>query len=286
MHVLGPVPCLKCMYELDGLLPDQKCPECGAATAPSVAAAELMPTQRVVALRSVLFDTGVAMAGGSVALIPLVKTVGSRLDSSAEPIGPAWLGMALFSLLLAALCPLLSLHGWRTLADLQDAAGARRVTWLKRSSTVFAALAIWTAACALLAHTSSAALTVAWVSGLAMLAAWMIRTFIGVGLVIDVLRPLERRGLVVPGVLLRWFLPLAAVPCVAAPVLHLATTQGGGAMSDVAQMGLMLAIFALGAAVSLACIWLLTVRTHLRFYLILAEARDRRRIPHDAASPS
>lgn len=276
MHVLGPVPCLKCMYELDGLLPDQKCPECGADTAPSVAAAESMPTQRVMALRSALFDTGVAMAGGPVALIPLVKTVGYRFALSAEPIDFGWLAMALFSLLLASLFPLLSLHGWRTLTDLQDADGARRVTWLKRSSTAFAALAIWTAACALLAHTGNAMVTIAWVSGLATLAAWIIRTVIGVGLVIDVLRPLERRGLVVPGALLRWFLPLAAVPWVAAAALHLATDRGASSMSDLTGMCLSLAIVAIVAAVSLACIWLLTVRAHLRFYLILAEARERR----------
>ena len=280
MHILGPVPCLKCMYELDGLLADQKCPECGADTAPSVAAAESMPMQRVMALRSALFDTGVAMAGGPIALLPLVRTVGDRMSSRAEPIDFGWLAMALFSLLLASLFPLLSLHGWRTLAGLHQSGGNHAVTWLTRSSALFTALAIWTAACALLAHTGSAVQIVAWVSGLAMLAAWMIRTVIGVGLVIDVLRPLDRRGLTVPGALLRWFLPLAAVPCVAAPVLHFATARPGFALSDVAQMCLTLAIVAIGAAVSLACIWLLTVRTHLRFYLILAEARERRISPN------
>ncbi|MBX3404986.1 MAG: hypothetical protein KF699_16360 [Phycisphaeraceae bacterium] len=276
MQILGPVPCLKCMYELDGLLPDQKCPECGADTAPSVAAAESMPTRRVTALRSALFDTGIAMACGPVALLPLVRTVGDRQDSAAEPIDFGWMAMAMFSFLFASLFPLLSLYGWRTLAGLQQADGSRPVTWLKRSSTVFAALAIWTAACALLAHAGNTMVTVALVSGLAMLGAWMTRTFIGVGLVIDVLRPLERRGLIVPGVLIRWFLPLAAVPCVAALVLHFAAARPDSTLSDVAQLCLALAIVAIVAAVSLACIWLLTIRTHLRFYLILAEARERR----------
>lgn len=287
LRILGPLPCVKCLYDLNGLGQDQKCPECGteaARTLGSLATASVDDLERI---RTALLYIGLAMTAGPAAVV--VAIWGAGMVASSFMVANSLAGRIgefapFLVLMFAATGPVLSSIGWRRLevvrlATAPDpfAAPAPKSIYqsnlLRRLAVIFALMFLTAPIVAFIMLNSGEALGgslgVGSIGG--MYICWALRMYLGLGALGELRRRLTTdAGLRVLGT---FRLLILIVTCVVVSAIATFAVQPSVGLRFVMAIHLCLLS---AAALAMTCgVWALLLRRRATTFLIPAVARSQ-----------
>lgn len=254
--IVGPLPCVKCLYDLNGLGEGQKCPECGTEAATTVTSFAAAAVAELARLRRGLMMIALAMIAGTLWLLAgqfliLFIAFGSMGGfGSSVPMMVIMAIVPAVSLLLVVMSGL----GWaritRSIATMQPAQ-ARRAAVVKRLAWTYVALFLFIAltviAMQLFPLEVHGMEVVSVVAAAATLIIWVVRTALGFGLLAGLARTLTAGKTVRALRVLVWC-------AVGLPVGIVCGTIGGEIIGLDSMMGVYLEYIVSGAAFLLAIV--------------------------------
>jgi len=271
----GPLPCVKCLYDLAGLMSDQKCPECGTAIARTLESPDHRIVRHQERLRRSLMLIAVSMIGGNVWFVA-AHVASALFVYSGRTLDAAYLaGFSVFAIIASTLT-VLSARGWHGLYQ-SCSQSWTLVTW--RSSLL--PLCAWLFAGCFSASAALASLPFVfghnnygppgWGEiGLAVgaTAAWCLRTVIGIGIAAELAMWLGRKRLATVLRLLRWTGPALLILSMVI-VFYINTVD-----SPLLEAPGLVVLLVYGLANILAGITLLVVRRRLWHFAAAAAQRE------------
>jgi hypothetical protein len=277
-RIAGPTPCVKCLYDLGGLMSDQRCPECGISVTQTLGSLALANVDALTRLCGALLHIGLAMAGGPVIII--AATYGAAATAS---LGVGRGEMAPFLvLMIAATGPVLSSIGWRrfevaraaTALDPWASPGPKTVeqsNLLRGLALVFALMFIAAPVGVLIVVSAGEEWMVVPAVGYfgAMYICWAVRTYIGLGALGELRRRLKGdAGLRIVGT----FRALTiVVTCTAVATFGLMVLGRSGTLWLIIL--LYLSLLCTGVVTVICGIWVLLLRRRTVHFLKAATVR-------------